>query len=88
MDGLVQCRHFRRQPGCHDRLASNVASVNGVTVETEPNLVFSVFVKDNNGCISETVSYEMQVVATPILDITDGLMEDQCSPPQIACKSP
>ena len=58
----------------------NVASVNGVTVGSEPNLVFSVFVEDNNGCISETVSYETQVVATPILDITDGLMEAQCSP--------
>ena len=58
----------------------NVASVNGVTVESEPNLIFSVFVEDNNGCLSETVSYETQVVATPILDITDGLMEAQCSP--------
>ena len=58
----------------------DVASVNGITTAPEPNLVFSVYVKDDNGCTSETVSYEMQVVATPILDITDGLMDDQCSP--------
>ena len=57
-----------------------VASANGVTTTSEPNFVFSVYVKDDNGCTSETVSHEMQVVATPILDITDGLMDDQCSP--------
>ena len=58
----------------------DVASANGVTPEAEPNLIFSVYVKDDNGCLSETVSYDMQVVATPILDITDELLEDQCSP--------
>ena len=58
----------------------DVASANGVTTASEPNLIFSVFVEDDNGCTSETVSYEMQVVATPILDITDGLTDDQCSP--------
>ena len=58
----------------------DVASANGVTTASEPNLIFSVYVKDDNGCTSETVSYEMQVVATPILDITDGLTDDQCSP--------
>lgn len=59
-----------------------VSTVNGINVAPEPDLVFSVYVKDNNGCLSETEPYNMQVVATPVLAITDSLMDELCSPTQ------
>ena len=59
-----------------------VGSADGVTVEPSESLVFSVYVKDDNGCNSETLSFDMEVVATPILLITDSLMPEHCSPAQ------
>ena len=56
-----------------------VTSANGVNAASDPNLIFSVFVKDNNGCTSETVSFDMEVLATPIISITDELLNEQCS---------
>lgn len=60
--------------------ALDVMSTEGITPESQSNLVFSVYVKDDNGCTSETMSLDMQVLATPILDITDPLLESHCSP--------
>jgi len=59
-----------------------VTSEDGVTVNASEPLVFSFFVKDNNGCSSETLSLDMEVVATPVLLITDSLMPEHCSPAQ------
>ena len=65
-----------------DPFVLNVSSNAGITAEPSEPLVFTAYVEDNNGCKSEQESVEIDVLATPILSITDSLLPDHCSPAQ------
>jgi len=66
----------------NDPFELTVSSADGVTPSPSEPLSFTAFVTDENGCVSEQESYDMEVLATPILEITDPLLEDHCSPAQ------
>ena len=65
-----------------DPFVLEVSSAPGITPEPSEPLMFTAYVEDNNGCVSEQESIEVEVLATPILEITDSLLPDHCSPAQ------
>lgn len=65
-----------------DPFVLEVSSNEGVTTTPSEPLMFTAFVTDNNGCISEPESAEIDVMATPILSIVDSLLPNHCSPAQ------
>jgi gliding motility-associated-like protein len=65
-----------------DPFVLEVSSASGITPEPSEPLIFTAYVEDNNGCVSEQESIEVDVLATPILEIIDSLLPDHCSPAQ------
>lgn len=65
-----------------DPFVLQVNSAPGVTPEPSEPLTFTAYVEDSNGCVSEQESIEIDVLATPILEIVDPLLPDHCSPAQ------
>jgi len=58
----------------------SVESLNGVTINSPDPLLLSVYVEDNNGCKSDILSFNMEVLETPVLSIAQELEASQCSP--------
>ena len=57
-----------------------VHPINWQDTQSPENLVVDCVVENNAGCVSNSVQVDIEVGATPILDILDGLVEENCSP--------
>ena len=52
----------------------------GVQEDPTAPITFSVTVEDNNGCQSATETFNMDILAKPVLDLVSGLPQSVCSP--------
>ena len=52
----------------------------GVQEDPTAPITFSVMVEDNNGCQSATETFNMDILAKPVLDLVSGLPQSVCSP--------
>ena len=57
-----------------------VHPINWQDTQSPENLVVDCVVESSAGCVSNSVQVDIEVGATPILDILDGLVEENCSP--------